>query len=168
MKLPFITTLLCAFVALPAFAVDAVDATVVFRGTFRSPFQRPPAGESEPEVNFGAGWVGPRPLRRTDVVEMKRGTDFGVLFRPLGIDVLPGMPVHLRYVTRFPKPAGAPGSTPRESAESEIECLMGMVCTARYILDEPWEMIPGTWRLEVYSGEKKIVDESMNLIPANR
>jgi hypothetical protein len=95
---------------------------------------------------------------------MRKGTQFGVFFRPFGVDALPGMPARVRYVTRFPVPAGPPGAAPQATAESEIDCLVGLVCTALYTLEQPWEMIPGAWHFEVYAGEKRIMDETINVI----
>lgn len=148
-----------------AYAADDISAEVIFRGTFRSAFQKPLATDPPaPNVDLGSGWVGPRPRQETASVVGSKGLDFGLLFVPKG-SKMRGAPVSLRYVTRFPGPGLLkPGSAERlTQADSEIRCLMGMACTARYTLDEEWEIIPGTWHFEIYDGTRKLLDETIEI-----
>jgi len=151
--------------AVTACASEDVTAEVIFRGTFRSALERPSADDPPlPKVNLGSSWVGPRPRHETARVVGFNGLDFGLLFVPRASG-LPGMPISLKYVTRFPAPGLLkPGSAaPLMQVESQISCLVGVACTAHYTFDESWEIVPGIWRFEIYDGNKKLLEESIEV-----
>ena len=35
-----------------------------------------------------------------------------------------------------------------------------------YGLDQPWEMIPGKWRFEIWSGDRLLAEQSFTVVPA--
>ena len=162
LRLLFLATSCLCSVA--ASAADSIDAEVIFRGTFRPPFERPSANDPPPpKINFGFGWVGPRPRQETNSVVGTKGLDFGVLFIPHAPSPK-GAPIKLRYVIRFPELGQVkPGFPATTHAESEIECLVGLVCTARYVFDADWEIVQGRWRFEVFSGETKILEQAIDV-----
>ncbi|MBI1891690.1 MAG: DUF3859 domain-containing protein [Burkholderiales bacterium] len=154
-------TLLTAYAA-PGFCADVESAKLVFHGVFRNAWDKP--AQSEPKIDLGPVWSGPVPSVDTSMIDGKKGMYFGVLFIPSG-QKSKGASVKLKYVTHFPFPGiVAPGGKPPQlSAESQIDCLMEAVCAAQYRLDDNWEIVPGTWRFEIYANDKKIVDETFKM-----
>ncbi len=166
MKFPFfaiIVTLLCLNATTAC--ADDLSAQLIFRGTFRGPFEKQPIGEPLPNVRLGHTWIGPRPRQETGQVTGTRGLQFGVLFIPRDSKPM-ATPVSFRYVIRYPQPGVIqPGSAvPSLSAETKVDCLVGLACIATYTFDNDWEIVPGTWRFEIYDKDLKIVDESIEVL----
>src|SRR5262245_5766011 len=138
-----------AFAQGPADTQTRADsADVMFTGLFRSPLTPPPPGESEPAIPLVQAWTGPRPVRETDRIEGRMGSQFGVLFVPVG-----GVTrtVNLRQVIHFPEP----GMRDPDKAVSDLrqelvfECVMNRACYVGWAFEKPWELVVGRWRIEV-------------------
>ena len=88
------------------------------------------------------------------------GTRFGVRFR------LVGQPRHgnatLRAVWKIPTPGimnPDNGNIYRQST-SEFTVRIGDEVTRGYIFDEPWEVVLGGWILQIWQGDRKLIEKS--------
>ena len=125
----------------------------LFAGTLT--WRRRAAGEQEPPLSRSVeswGYAGPRPLARTDVIEPKRGDQFGMLL-VANTSVLKGAVGRLKFITRAPEPGiRAPGDDKAQRVfEREFTCIADTVCDAEWVFDHPWEIVPGTWEFEIRS-----------------
>ena len=128
----------------PSPATSAPRAELLFAGTLR-PRNTVPADGSAPEelkvsprVSFA--FLGPLPLKRTDVIAARVGEHFGLLFVPeAGAS-------ELRYIIRWPA-AGNQGT--RVVDDTGLFCLDAVVCNASFDFEKPSEILPGDWDIEV-------------------
>ena len=96
-------------------------------------------------------------------IPMQEGVRFGVQYR---LTEVPGETVvNLRKIMRFPAPGLIPPSTGVRvpSNETVIHCVLGRVCMTGYQLTDPWEMVPGTWKIEIWSADRKLAEQSFNI-----
>jgi hypothetical protein len=134
-------------------AADRPPIEELFAGSLT--YRRPAPGELEPPLSRSVeswGYAGPRPLARTDVVEPKRGDQFGLLL-VANASVLKGAVGRLKFITRVPEPGiRAPGDDKAQRVfESEFTCIADTVCDAVWVFDHPWEIVPGLWEFEIRS-----------------
>jgi Domain of unknown function (DUF3859) len=88
------------------------------------------------------------------------GVGFGIRFRPQGEPA--GARVVLRAVWRIPEPGirnPSNGNTYRESV-ADFTAVMGEPHMRGYQFDAPWEVVPGTWTIEIWQGDRKFLEQS--------
>jgi hypothetical protein len=93
----------------------------------------------------------------------RAGVGFGVRFRSFG--ARDGERALLRSVWKIPPPGivnPATGSTFREST-AEFATTIGASHWRGYSFDEPWEVVPGTWTLEIWQGDRKLLEKSFEI-----
>jgi hypothetical protein len=91
------------------------------------------------------------------------GIGFGVRFRSFG--ERDGERAMLRSVWKIPPPGivnPTNGSTFRESV-AELATTIGANHVRGYSFDEPWEVVPGTWTLEIWQGDRKLLEKSFEI-----
>jgi len=94
-------------------------------------------------------WIGaPAAIART------KGTFFGYEFV---VDGQPaGSPLDAKIVVEHP-PFRRPGAAEASSRESWTQMVaLGAPSFGGYGFDEDWEMVPGKWRVAVYSGARQL------------
>ncbi|RFB80045.1 DUF3859 domain-containing protein [Methylovirgula sp. 4M-Z18] len=150
--------------SLPAAAqevrVDGVE--IVTEGVYTT--QRDP---TKPDVRTDEGisatlaaW---QHLRTTHIVPACKGISFGQEVRVTGAPE--GTLVILRTVTIPPKPLADPlAPKPWQQMVSHGSYLIGQAGIDFYGFDENWELVPGTWRQQMWYGEKKILDVSFEVV----
>lgn len=97
----------------------------------------------------------------TDRIPARIGLRFGVQFRMTGVtDSLP-----LQQITRFPSPGvrPRPGDQPMLQFGSTIHCMPGDTCFTGYSFDETWELVPGTWTIEIWYRDKKLATQAFTV-----
>jgi hypothetical protein len=93
------------------------------------------------------------------------GTNFGVRFIPIGSPA--GERVRLRRVWRMPAPGlvDPTARTPWFETEESVSCEIGRPCVLGWALRFDWELVPGTWTLEVWAGSRRLLMQSFELYP---
>ncbi|HUI98300.1 MAG TPA: DUF3859 domain-containing protein [Xanthobacteraceae bacterium] len=88
------------------------------------------------------------------------GIGFGVRFRARGEPA--GARVVLRSVWRIPEPGihnPNNGNTYRESV-ADFAAVVGEPHMRGYQFDQPWEVVAGTWTIEIWQGDRKLLEHS--------
>jgi hypothetical protein len=140
LRAPFIA--LCVASALPA---GATELRLEEAGIY---CVSPKTGGSEPAPNTVSGVVNFIEGRPFDlpgrVVPTRLGLGFGIRVRLEEDGDLP-VRMHMRH-----PPLGSDGAT-----ESWYESVVrgGEIHTRSFTFDEPWEMVPGTWTMEIRRGD---------------
>lgn len=96
-------------------------------------------------------------LERTNRVPAKLGTMFGVKFRPVGAPA--NGVATFRALWRAPDP-GVPDAVtgkPKRDDGCAYEYRLGVTTFHGFRFERPAELIPGTWALEVWYGERKLL-----------
>jgi len=91
------------------------------------------------------------------------GIGFGVRFRSFG--ARDGERAMLRSVWKIPAPGivnPTNGSTFRESI-ADFATTIGSSHVRGYSFDETWEVVRGTWTLEIWQGDRKLLEKSFEI-----
>ncbi len=91
------------------------------------------------------------------------GVGFAVRFRPFGEPA--GARVALRSVWKIPDPGirnPNNGNTFRQSV-ADFTAVIGDLHLRGYEFDEPWEVVPGIWTLEIWQGDRKLLEKSFTI-----
>jgi hypothetical protein len=99
-------------------------------------------------------------IQTTDRIPAKLGVIFGIGFvvdAPANI-----REVTFRRITRFPPPGLTNPKTGRTHLfnESLRTYQVGQKLHATYGFDEEWEIVPGTWRIELWDSEHKAAEKA--------
>jgi uncharacterized protein DUF3859 len=93
------------------------------------------------------------------------GIGFGVRFRSAGAPR--GARATLRSVWKIPEPGihnPDNGTTYRESV-AEFTTAIGAVHWRGYGFDQPWEVVPGVWTIEIWQADRKLLEKSFTIGP---
>jgi hypothetical protein len=103
-------------------------------------------------------------VAETNTIPAKLGTKFGFRYRIVGDSW--GAPVTIKVVTLYP-PAGAvsPKMGLIHTASLLKTARIGASNAIAYSADEPWEMVPGVWTIQLWVGSKKLAERTFNMIP---
>jgi hypothetical protein len=91
------------------------------------------------------------------------GIGFGVRFRSFG--ERDGERAMLHSVWTIPAPGivnPGSGTTFRQSV-ADFATTIGTSHVRGYSFDEPWEVVPGTWTLEIWQGDRKLLEKSFEI-----
>ena len=143
--------------------VEAID--VLWSGTYD-------VGETkeieDPSSPMGRRFIagGIEPLLEAHRIPATLGTRFGVGFVPRGEPQGARAPVHALW--RFPDRGLHNPETRATTFEWKIaleSCTIGRspYCLIGYPLRHPWELVPGRWTLEIWSGARKLAERSFEL-----
>jgi len=100
----------------------------------------------------------------TNIIPACLGTGFGVRFRIIGAPT--GELADIVAVWRFPKPGLAvPGSAEPVLADQYAERHhIGGQSYQSYEFDNRWELVPGTWSLEVWSKNRRLASHDFTVV----
>lgn len=106
-----------------------------------------------------------RHVKRTRTVPAKLGVRFGFGYVVVGSPQ--GAKVTLRKVTRFPPP-GLKSPAAKEALRfSEVAVTRTIGRDAGYVdygFDDPWELVPGRWTIELWLGNRKLAAQSFTVV----
>lgn len=106
-----------------------------------------------------------RHVKRTRTVPAKLGVRFGFGYVVVGSPQ--GAKVTLRKVTRFPPP-GLKSPAAKEALKfSEVAVTRTIGREAGYVdygFDDPWELVPGRWTIELWLGERRLAAQSFTVV----
>ncbi len=105
-----------------------------------------------------------RLVETTTSVPARHGVIFGFGYRVIGTPE--GQNVTIKTVVIYP--AGgvkSPGSaTPLQTTELTFTNAIGSNRVSWYSFDEPWELVPGTWTLQAWVGDRKLAEKSFTIV----
>ena len=96
-------------------------------------------------------------------IPARLGVNFGIRFRSVGAP--DGAAVALRSVWRIPDPGirnPKTGNLYRQRL-TDFTTQIGSVHLQGYGFDEPWELATGTWVLEIWSGDRKLLEQAFTV-----
>lgn len=107
----------------------------------------------------------PRLALSTTTVPAKIGVTFGIEYKVVGTP--DGAQIEMRKVTRFPAPGAKPpgASQALTSNARPVTRVLNQVHFSSYTLEEPWELLTGTWAIELWYEDRKIGEQQFTLVP---
>lgn len=104
-----------------------------------------------------------RLLEQTTTVPIKLGVRFGVELRVVGAPR--GAPVTVRAGFVYPpgKVRSPKVSEPLRDSFHPTAVNIGAITYEGYRLDDPWELVPGEWHFQVWSGNKMLAEKTFTL-----
>ncbi len=147
----------------PATAQEATRVEVYEYGLYAL---GPPLGEyAPPNMGYRHESVSDiRHLETTRIVPGRVGVSFGLRYRVQGNGI--GFPVPLRVILKFP-PQGLYSPEYRDTLhvdETEMIEILGEDSYSGISFDEQWEIEPGIWTFEFWSGDTKLGEEQFEVI----
>jgi Domain of unknown function (DUF3859) len=105
-----------------------------------------------------------RLAKATTTVPAEQGVEFGMRYKIDGAPI--GVPVLLRELTIFPSPGLRPptASQPIHDSRSTTKPKIGEVSYTGYRLDDPWELLPGIWVIQLWYGDRKVAQENFTVV----
>lgn len=105
-------------------------------------------------------------VEETDRILARVGVSFGCLFTVHGLR--PGEEVTLRKVVSYP-PMRLPGATVSRGYDKTLGPTRvrsdGTVATTQgYRLEEPFELVPGEWVIEIWMRDQKLASKAFHLL----
>ena len=101
----------------------------------------------------------------TTDVPMQIGVRFGFQYRIVGSPL--DARVTLRKVVVYPSAGIVPAQTKQRifRDDSKLTAVIGAVEYTGYRFDDPWELVPGEWALQLWNGDRKLVEQRFNVRP---
>src|SRR5712691_11413761 len=92
------------------------------------------------------------------------GVNFGFRYKVIGEPH--DTPVDLKEIVIFPAPGlqPSPSSKPIAQAELALQSRIGQVGYASYTLEDNFELVPGTWVIQIWHGNRKLAEQSFQVI----
>lgn len=92
-----------------------------------------------------------------------QGTQFGVAYVIHGFDE--GERVNVRAVTHYPAPGMTNPETGRTAKNSDWSylCRVGAECVVGFHFRDAWEMLPGTWVMEIWLGSERLLSQAFDV-----
>ena len=144
--------------------VAAAAGLLALTGMAAAQVRAPAQIEYVEVLSSGFGGVGEPakqgPIRRfvthTPVRDVKVGTTFSMKVRTVGRPE--GADVVLRFVWRAPRLAALTAKFLRFKRMSEVEVptKIGAEVERTFEFKEQWQIVPGTWRAEVWNGRRRL------------
>ena len=78
-----------------------------------------------------------------------------------------GAEVGLRKVTRYPTPGAMPpgAAKPLTSNAWLVTPVLNQTRFSGYTLEEPWELLPGTWVIDLWYEDRKLGEQEFSVVP---
>jgi hypothetical protein len=100
---------------------------------------------------------------RTRIVPLRLGVSFGFQYVLSGIDEYAATPV--RQITIYPTGGVVvPDKGRIYRTEMKVTLGSGDIGLAGYNIEDPWELAPGDWTLEVWTGDRLLASETFTLV----
>jgi len=103
--------------------------------------------------------------RKTRTIPISKGVNFGFQYEAVGTPR--GEKTTLHFVVIYPPPGlikpGSSSPIPRDEYDRKVRIGVKGSYDG-YELDNDWEMVPGDWTLEIWSGPNKLASETFTLV----
>jgi hypothetical protein len=99
----------------------------------------------------------------TTNVPAQIGVRFGFEYKLVGKPA--GKTFSLKKVTVFP-PEGLRSPTvaqPLQHSDTTVTAKLGEKTYVGYRFDDPWELVPGPWRIELWDGDRKVAEQAFTV-----
>jgi hypothetical protein len=119
-------------------------------------------GKDARGINLGSGTnIHHAATKRT--VPAQTGITFGFRYSVVGKP--DGAPVNLRKVIVFPSPGLQPSPSSKRVSQDEftVQTKIGESNYELYTLEDSFELVPGTWQIEMWHGNRKLATQSFTL-----
>jgi hypothetical protein len=101
-------------------------------------------------------------LATTQEVPLKIGVHFGMRYKVTG--PVAGQRVLVRKVMRYPAVMHPPApAQPASQVSNSVELSVGATSYADYALEQPWELVPGTWTFQFLDRDRKLAEFSFTV-----
>jgi hypothetical protein len=102
-------------------------------------------------------------VKQTTTVPARLGVEFGFRYKIIGRG---GASVRLKKLTLIPQPGIRNPKTGNTSVRSEsfLDRKVGTTNYTSYGLDNSWEIVTGTWTIELWDGDRKLASKSFNVV----
>jgi hypothetical protein len=92
------------------------------------------------------------------------GTTFGFRYKVMGKPN--DAPVDLRQIVIFPPPGIVPSRSSKPIAQDEfaLHTKIGQTSYASYTLEDSFELVPGSWTVEIWHGDRKLATQRFRVI----
>jgi hypothetical protein len=102
--------------------------------------------------------------KTTTTVPASIGSHFGFRYQVIG--QANGAMVNLKRIILVPQPGIRNPATGNTTVRDEYDYKkrIGDTGFAAYKLDDNWEVVPGTWTIEIWDGNRKLASKSFNLV----
>jgi hypothetical protein len=100
----------------------------------------------------------------TTTVPAELGVHFGFRYKIVGSPT--GKPIELRKVTIYP-PAGLKSPkapTPLQNSSYTLSRKIGETSFTDYAFDDPWELVPGPWTIQLWLGDRKLAEKKFTVV----
>jgi Domain of unknown function (DUF3859) len=100
----------------------------------------------------------------TTTIPAQLGVRFGFEYKVVGAPA--GEIVSLKKVTIVP-PAGLRSpvvAQPVKRQEDMVTSKIGDPSYTGYRFDDPWELVPGPWRIELWDGDRKLAEQTFTVV----
>ncbi len=107
--------------------------------------------------------AGSKLIKATTTIPAVIGTRFGFRFKLVGEPA--GAPVAVKWILRFPPPGIR--DTRNQLQSSYEENIASAIGTEEYrdaLFDDPGDLLPGTWSMEVWSGNRKMAEQRFTVV----
>ena len=97
-------------------------------------------------------------------VPAQHGVQFGVRFRILGSPE--GARVAVKRIWRYPPGGVTPSATGAKIYQTSdmLQLPVGPTLFQSYIFDDPWELVPGPWTLELWQDGKLLLTRTFTVV----
>jgi hypothetical protein len=147
----------------PAPNIEAVDRNWV--GMYLVSQSRAVPDVRSPSGRRWATSAPPTPVTETDRIPARLGVRFGVGFTIRGTPA--GQEVEGRRVWRFPPMTNPATGITLSRSTNAINCRLGEPCFSGQFLANEFELVPGTWSVEIWVGDTKLLEQSFTLYRPN-
>jgi hypothetical protein len=98
------------------------------------------------------------------VIPAQIGITFGFRYKLIGKPY--DAPVDLRKIVIFPSPGLIPSPSARPIAQDEfaLHTRIGQPSYASYTLEDSFELVPGTWIIEIWHGSRKLATQQFKIV----
>jgi hypothetical protein len=99
----------------------------------------------------------------TWIIPAQHEVEFGLRYRVVGTPK--GSKVTLTHDWLLPAPGfQQPGKSPITRIDRTDPVAIGEVAYISYGFDDPWELVPGPWVLEIWDGERKLTSQTFIVV----
>lgn len=100
----------------------------------------------------------------TTTVPAEAGVKFGMKFRVIGDP--DGKPITMRKVMVYPQPGLRAPNAPEPLLRSEerISPIIGQTVYTGFEFDDPWEQVPGVWRMQVWQDDRMLAEQRFTVL----
>lgn len=151
------------FLSEPALAeVKVTAAEIVEYGIYAAEIQTAKR-DSKGVLQSNLGNI--RHVATTTTVPARHGVRFGFRYKIIGTP--DGATIPIRIVTVFPPIGLSPPNMPQpiHNSESNQTLKIGDTRYHDYGFDDPWELVPGSWIIQIWYGKNKLAEKNFTVTP---